>query len=68
MGKKYCLSVKQEVEITQYNKNGECKCLNCLESECKGVLCSDFPPNNCTNAVDYFKGENSMCVKCRGGR
>ena len=64
MEEKYCLSKKQKVVISQYNKNGECMCLNCSKEECSGVLCSEFPPNNCTSTIDYFKGVNPMCTSC----
>ena len=64
MEEKYCLSKKQQVVISQYNKNGECMCLNCSKEECSGVLCLNFPPNNCTRAIDYFKGVNPMCTSC----
>ena len=68
METKYCLCVKQDVKISQYNKNGKCQCLNCSKPECIGVPCDDFPPNNCTDAIDYFKGVNSLCIQCRGAR
>lgn len=37
--KKFCKNCDQDVEVSKYNKDGNCQCLNCTEPECKTSDC-----------------------------